>query len=80
MEHLRPLETNKVLPNFFSVCRLTCNQTVMSGLLALENSDKSAVFRHVRRRLFASVHGVSVVNLWSVHDRYARGQNYFAQS
>jgi hypothetical protein len=45
----------------------TSNQTVMSGLADLGNSDKSDVFRHVRSRLFASVHGVSVVNLWSVH-------------
>jgi hypothetical protein len=28
-----------------------------------------SVFRRVRRRLFAFVHGVSVVNLWSVRQR-----------
>jgi hypothetical protein len=44
----------------------------MSGLLALENSDKSAVFRHVQRRSFASVHRVSVVNLWSVPQKVLR--------
>jgi hypothetical protein len=44
----------------------TSNQTVMSGLADLGNSAKSDVFRHVRCRLFTSVHGVSVVNLWSV--------------
>src|SRR5665213_1466282 len=38
----------------------------MSGLLDPENSAKFDVFRHVRRRSFASVHGISVVHLWSV--------------
>ena len=45
----------------------TSNQTVMSGLADLGSSDNSDIFRHVRCRLFTSVHGVSVVNLWSVH-------------
>jgi hypothetical protein len=44
----------------------TSNQTVLSGLLDPEKSIKPSIFRGVRRRLFASVHGVSVVNLWSV--------------
>ena len=47
----------------------TRNQTVMSGLLDLETSIKPGVFRGVRPRLFASVRGVSVVNLWSVPER-----------
>jgi hypothetical protein len=45
----------------------TSNQTVMSGLVSPESADKIDVFRRVRARSFASVHGVSVVNLWSVH-------------
>ncbi len=45
---------------------LTCNQTVMSGLIDPKKSDKSGVFRYFRRRSFTSVHGVSVVKLWSV--------------
>lgn len=40
----------------------------MSGLADLENSVKIGVFRPARRRSFAFVHGVSVVNLWSVHE------------
>jgi hypothetical protein len=59
----------------FSRFGRTYERTVMSGVLDLEILDKSAVFRHVRRRLFASVHGVSVVNLWSVLDRYEQLQN-----
>src|ERR1019366_8934658 len=50
----------------------TSNQTVMSGLLDPEISAIIDVFRHTRRRLFTSVHGVSVVNLWSVLDRCGR--------
>lgn len=42
----------------------------MSGLLDLENSIKDGAFRDVRPPLFASVHGVSVVNLWSVPEEY----------
>jgi hypothetical protein len=38
----------------------------MSGLTGPENSVKIDVFRPVRRCSFTSVHGVSVVNLWSV--------------
>ena len=38
----------------------------MSGLIYPGNSIKSAVFRRVRPRLFTSVHGVSVVILWSL--------------
>src|SRR5450759_1049306 len=49
-----------------------CNQAVMSGLLDPEISAIIGVFRHTRRRLFTSVHGVSVVNLWSVLDRCER--------
>ena len=45
----------------------TSNQTVMSGLADLEISDNPGVFRRVRARSFASVHGISVVQLWSVH-------------
>jgi hypothetical protein len=37
----------------------------MSGLVAPEISAIIGAFRHVRRRLFASVHGISVVHLWS---------------
>ena len=44
----------------------TSNQTVMSGPVSPESSDKFDVFRRVRARSFASVHGVSVVYLWSV--------------
>jgi hypothetical protein len=47
----------------------TSNQTVMSGLAVPEIPDKTGVFRHVHARSFASVHGVSVVNLWSVLGR-----------
>jgi hypothetical protein len=50
----------------------TSNQTVMSGLLDPEISTIIGVFRHTRRRSFTSVHGVSVVNLWSVLDRCGR--------
>jgi hypothetical protein len=39
----------------------------MSGPVSPENSDKIDVFRRVRACSFASVHGVSVVYLWSVH-------------
>jgi len=45
---------------------MTSNQTVMSGLIGVEKSDKFGVFCHLQQRLFTSVHGVSVVNLWSV--------------
>jgi hypothetical protein len=38
----------------------------MSGPASLENSNKIDVFRPLRARSFASVHGVSVVYLWSV--------------
>jgi hypothetical protein len=38
----------------------------MSGLAAPEIPAKIGIFRYVRRRLFTSVHGVSVVILWSV--------------
>jgi hypothetical protein len=44
----------------------TSNQTVMSGPVSPESSNKIDVFRGVRARSFASVHGVSVVYLWSV--------------
>ena len=44
----------------------TSNQTVMSGLISPESSIRIDVFRGVRARSFASVHGVSVVYLWSV--------------
>jgi hypothetical protein len=44
----------------------TSNQTVMSGPVSPESSNKIDVFRRVRARSFASVHGVSVVYLWSV--------------
>jgi hypothetical protein len=44
----------------------------MSGLVDPEILDKTDVFRRVRARSFASVHGVSVVNLWSVLGRCAR--------
>jgi hypothetical protein len=47
----------------------TSDQTVMSGMVGPEIPAKSDVFRHVRPRLFTSVQGVSVVNLWSVHGR-----------
>ena len=42
------------------------HQTVMSGLADPEIMAKISDFRHVCARSFASVHGVSVVNLWSV--------------
>lgn len=50
----------------------------MSGLAAPGNSIKSGIFRRVRPRLFASVHGVSVVILWSAlhalwREGFARG-------
>ena len=45
----------------------TSNQTVMSGPVSPESSIKIDVFRGVRARSFASVHGISVVHLWSVH-------------
>jgi hypothetical protein len=41
----------------------------MSGQAGPEILDKTGVFRRVRARSFASVHGVSVVILWSVLDR-----------
>ena len=41
----------------------------MSGPAGPEILDKIGVFRRVRARSFASVHGVSVVNLWSVLGR-----------
>jgi hypothetical protein len=44
----------------------TSNQTVMSGPVSPEDSNRIDVFRRVRARSFASVHGVSVVYLWSV--------------
>jgi hypothetical protein len=44
----------------------TSNQTVMSGPVSPESSNKIDVFRRVGGRSFASVHGVSVVYLWSV--------------
>jgi hypothetical protein len=44
----------------------TSNQTVMSGPVSPENSSTIDVFRPVRASLFASVHGVTVVYLWSV--------------
>ena len=44
----------------------TCNQTVMSGPVSPKSSNKIDVFRRVRARSFASVHGVSMVYLWSV--------------
>jgi hypothetical protein len=44
----------------------TSNQTVMSGLVSPESSIRIDVFRRVRARSFASVHGISVVHLWSV--------------
>jgi hypothetical protein len=47
----------------------TSNQTVMSGPAVPEILGKTGVFRHVHARSFASVHGVSVVNLWSVLGR-----------
>ena len=47
----------------------TSNQTVMSGPAAPENPCKIEIFRHVHAPSFASVHGVSVVNLWSVLGR-----------
>jgi hypothetical protein len=47
----------------------TSDQTVMSGLAAPEILDKIGVFHRVHARLFASVHVVSVVDLWSVSDR-----------
>jgi hypothetical protein len=47
----------------------TSNQTVMSGLAAPEILGKIGVFRRVHARSFASVHVVSVVNLWSVLGR-----------
>ena len=47
----------------------TCNQTVMSGLVGPEIPAEIGVFRRVRARLFAYVHGVSVVDLWSVPGR-----------
>src|SRR5437870_3102682 len=43
----------------------------MSGLAAPEILDKIEVFRRLHARSFASVHGVSVVNLWSVLGRCA---------
>ena len=50
----------------------TSNQTVMSGPVSPESSDKFDVFRCVRTRSFASVHGVSVVYLWSVRKQVYR--------
>lgn len=44
----------------------TSNQTVMSGPVSPETSNTIDVFRQVRARSFAPVHGVSVVYLWSV--------------
>ena len=41
----------------------------MSGVLAPEISAKIGVFRRIHARSFASVHGVSVVTLWSVLGR-----------
>jgi hypothetical protein len=37
----------------------------MSGLAHSRKSNKSGGYRRVRPRLFASVHGVTVVILWS---------------
>jgi hypothetical protein len=48
---------------------VTCNPTVMSGVVSAENPTNLGIFRHVRRPSFTSVHGVSVVHLWSVLGR-----------
>lgn len=52
----------------------------MSGLLDPENSIKTGVFRRLRPRLFTSVHGVSVVNLWSVRPRRSIDPRNFKSS
>src|SRR5262249_16799928 len=44
----------------------TSNQTVMSGRVSPENASTVDVFGALRASLFASVHGVTVVYLWSV--------------
>lgn len=48
----------------------------MSGLPYPENSIKSGSYRRVRPRLFTSVHGVSVVILWSAKSPLADGHPY----